>query len=96
MWTRLPTIGSDDLGRMMGELAAVPDVVVVTTKADRSYVAPNNDKLRALPATYPNVRVVDWAGAAAACPGNCFYDDGIHLRPAGRTYYAQQIVSVTG
>ena len=54
---------------------------------------PNNDLLRALPATYPNVRLVDWADAAAACPGNCFYDDGIHLRPDGRTYFAQLITA---
>ena len=73
---------------MMAELAGVPQVVVVTTKADRGYVPPNNELLRALPATYPNVTVVDWAIESAACPGNCFYDDGIHLPPDGRTYYA--------
>jgi hypothetical protein len=71
-------------------------VVLVTTKADRDYVARNNDRLRAMPATYPNVKVVDWANLAATCPGNCFYDDGIHLRPDGRRFYAQQIVAVTG
>ena len=50
-------IGGGDLDRMMGELANVPQVIVMTTKADRGYVPPNNDKLRALPATYPNVTV---------------------------------------
>ena len=53
---------------MMAELAGVPQVVVVTTKADRGYVPPNNDKLRALPATYPNVTVVDWAIESAPAP----------------------------
>ena len=66
-------------------------VAIVTTRADRTYVPGNNDRLRALPTTYPNVRLVDWADAAAACPGSCFYDDGIHLRPDGRTYFAQLI-----
>jgi hypothetical protein len=89
-------IRDGQLGQMMTELAAVPTVVVVTTKADREYVAGNNDKLRALPAVFPNVRVVDWAAAAPACPGDCFYDDGIHLRPDGRVYYAEQITAVTG
>jgi peptidoglycan/LPS O-acetylase OafA/YrhL len=89
-------IGTNDLTRMMNELSGVPTVVMVTTKADRTYVAGNNDKLRALPATYPNVKVVDWANLAASCPGKCFYDDGIHLPPDGRDYYAQQIVGVTG
>ena len=90
------SIGDADLGRMMGELAAVPLVVVVTTKADRGYVASNNDKLRALPAVHPNVRLVDWAVTGPTCPGDCFYDDGIHLRPDGRVFYTQQITAVTG
>ena len=71
-------------------------VAVVTTKADRNYVPGNNDRLRALPASYPNVRLVDWATAAVDCPGDCFYDDGIHLKPDGRAFYAQQITAVTG
>ena len=49
-----------------------------------------------MPATWPNVKVVDWEALAASCPGQCFYDDGIHLPPDGRNYYAQQIVAVTG
>ncbi len=84
-------IGPTDLDRMMAELATVPRVIVLTTKADRGWVPPNNELLRVLPAAYPNVRLVDWADAAAACPGSCFYDDGIHLRPDGRTYFAQLI-----
>ncbi len=89
-------IGDGELTHMMNELAGVPLVAVVTTKADRGYVGGNNYKLRALPATYPNVRIVDWANAAGACPGDCFYADGIHLKPDGRVYYAQQIIAVTG
>jgi hypothetical protein len=89
-------IDDRQLAQMMRELAAVPLVVVVTTKADRRYVAGNNDKLRALPATYPNVHVVDWEAAAPGCPGDCFYDDGIHLEPDGRAFYTQQITAVTG
>ncbi len=89
-------IGNSELAHMMNELSGVPMVVMVTTKADRSYVAANNDKIRALPATYPNVKVVDWANLAASCPGDCFYDDGIHLPPDGRRFYADQIIAVTG
>ena len=71
----------------------MPRVVVVTDKADRGWIAGNNDMLRALPGTYPNVVVVDWATASADCPGNCFYDDGIHLPPDGRTYFTQLILN---
>jgi hypothetical protein len=86
-------IGSGDLERLMAELAGVPQVVVVTTKADRGYVAANNEQLRALPATYPNVRVFDWEAAAPTCPGDCLYSDGIHLPPDGREFYAAQILA---
>ena len=89
-------IGDGQLGQLMNELAGVPKVVMLTVKADRGYAAGNNDKIRALPATYPNVTVLDWANAAASCPGDCFYDDGIHLPPDGRRFYADQIVAVTG
>jgi len=89
-------IRDDHLAQMMSELAAVPLVAVVTTKADRAYVPGNNDKIRALPATYANVRLVDWEAVAPSCPGDCFYDDGIHLEPDGRAFYAQQITAVTG
>jgi hypothetical protein len=89
-------IGTNDLTRMMNELGGVPTVVMVTTRAARDYVGRNNDKLRALPSTYPNVEVVDWANVGNGCPGNCFYDDGIHLRPDGRRFYTEQIVAVTG
>jgi hypothetical protein len=54
-------IPDDQLTRMMQELAEVPLVVMVTTKAPRNYVAGNNEKIRALPQQYPNVKVVDWA-----------------------------------
>ncbi len=89
-------IGNGQLTSMMNELAQVPTVVMVTTKADRDYVARNNARIREMPATWPNVKVVDWEALAASCPGQCFYDDGIHLPPDGRNYYAQQIVAVTG
>ena len=89
-------IGNGQLTAMMNELAQVPTVVMVTTKADRDYVARNNARIREMPATWPNVKVVDWEALAANCPGQCFYEDGIHLPPDGRNYYAQQIVAVTG
>ncbi len=89
-------ISTGQLTHMMNELSGVPTVAVLTIKADRSWVPGDNDKIRALPATYPNVKVVDWANLAASCPGHCFYDDGIHLPPDGRNFYAQQIVAVTG
>ncbi len=47
----------------------------------------------ALPAQFPNVKVLYWDGLAAECPGACFYGDGIHLTQAGQDYYTQLIMS---
>ena len=75
----------------------MPTVVVVTTKADRGYVR-GQQRQAARPAGHVPERHASSTGQALApaCPGDCFYDDGIHLPPDGRTYYAQQIVAVTG
>jgi len=84
------------LDEMMGMLADVPRVVFVTGKADRVWIAGNNEKIRALPATYPNVTVLDWEVLGPQCPGDCFYDDDIHLNGAGQQYYTDLVTRVLG
>jgi peptidoglycan/LPS O-acetylase OafA/YrhL len=86
----------ETLDRMMDTLADVPVVLVLTGKADRSWIAGNNVALRALPATRPNVTVLDWEALSAACPGDCFYEDGIHLTQAGQDYYAGLVKQLLG
>jgi len=68
----------------------------VTGKADRVWIAGNNEKIRALPATYPNVTVLDWEVLGPQCPGDCFYDDDIHLNGAGQQYYTDLVARVLG
>ena len=80
-------VGSDTLAAFMDTLTNVPKVVVMTVRAPRNWVPGNNERIRAL-ADRPNVILVDWEQLASECPGNCFYSDGIHLRPDGREYYA--------
>ncbi|MCU0261924.1 MAG: acyltransferase [Ilumatobacteraceae bacterium] len=89
------TIGDDTLEAFMATLADVPNVVVLTVRADRSWTAGVNEKLRALDGR-PNVIVLDWAELSNACPGDCFAGDGIHLRPDGQKYYSQLIFDVLG
>ncbi len=84
-------IGQGDMDRMMEALAGVPVVVLLTNDVDRDYTAGNNATIYAAVNAYPNVHVLDWQGLAPSCPGNCFYDDGLHLRPDGAAYYAQLI-----
>jgi peptidoglycan/LPS O-acetylase OafA/YrhL len=89
-------IGDQTIHDFFAALAGVPKVVVLTDHAARDYVAANNQKLAALPAQFPNVTVLYWDGLANQCPGNCFYSDGIHLRPAGQQYYAGLIFQQLG
>jgi peptidoglycan/LPS O-acetylase OafA/YrhL len=88
-------ISDETLEAFMAPLANVPNVVVLTARADRSWTAGVNEKLRALDAR-PNVIVIDWAELSNACPGDCFAGDGIHLRSDGQKYYAQLIFDVLG
>jgi peptidoglycan/LPS O-acetylase OafA/YrhL len=79
------------LDSMLATLADIPVVLLLTGKADRGWIAGNNDKLRAVPTTHPNVTVVDWEVLSAGCEGRCFYDDGIHLTQTGQNFYADVI-----
>jgi hypothetical protein len=77
-------------------LRGVPRVVVLTVHAERGWVADNNERIHTLPARYPNVELVDWNALVGGCAGDCLYDDGIHLPPDGRNYYAQLIFDQIG
>jgi len=81
----------ETLDSMLATVADVPVVLLLTGKADRGWIADNNAKLRAVPATHPNVTVVDWEVLSATCEGRCFYDDGIHLTQSGQNFYADVI-----
>jgi peptidoglycan/LPS O-acetylase OafA/YrhL len=84
------------LDQMLAILADVPVVILLTDKADRGWIAGNNEKLRAVPASHPNVSVIDWEVLVGGCEGNCLYDDGIHLTQSGQNYYAGLIGAVLG
>ena len=84
------------LDQMLTILADVPVVILLTDKADRGWIAGNNEKFRAVPASHPNVSVIDWEVLVAGCEGNCLYDDGIHLTQSGQNYYAGLIGAVLG
>ena len=73
---------------MMEALADVPQVLLLTIDVPRDTHAGNNALIYDTVNTYPNAALLDWAGLAAACPGDCFYSDGFHLQPDGQNYYA--------
>jgi hypothetical protein len=77
--------------RFFTALADVPKVVVLTIDSRGDWDSANNAMIADLPTRFPNVSVLYWDGLAADCPGECFYDDGIHLRQDGQNYYANLI-----
>jgi lysophospholipase L1-like esterase len=85
------TIQAADMTRMMDALAGVPQVLLLTIDVDRAWTAANNALVYDTVNTYPNVALLDWAGLAGNCPGDCFWSDGFHLRPDGQEYYAALI-----
>ncbi|MGB0114748.1 MAG: acyltransferase family protein [Ilumatobacteraceae bacterium] len=85
------SIGSASMTRMMESLAGVPKVLLLTVDVPRDWTAGNNGLIYDTAAAYPNVFLLDWAALNDSCPGNCFYDDGYHLRPDGQVYYATLI-----
>lgn len=87
------TITEADLDRIMAALTEVERVVVLTVHADRSWIAPNNELIRALPSRYPNVTIADWDQLAVAEPG-VLASDGIHVDD--RDAYADAIAAAAG
>jgi len=70
-------------------------VLFVTLKVDRPWEGANNSAIASAAARYANAGVVDWKAASAGRP-ELFWDDGIHVRPAGAALYAQLIASAVG
>lgn len=89
-------ISTETLDTMMDALSDVPQVVILTARVDRGWTDSNNNKIRALPDRYPNVKVLDWQLIAELCQGECFTSDGIHLDRDGMSYYAQEIWKALG
>ena len=93
-------VAENTLNEFMNTLSDVQFVLVLTIRANRSWTAGNNELLRSLAQSGPNYRnnviVVDWEQLSNECPGDCFANDGIHLRPDGVRFYSQQVFDVLG
>jgi hypothetical protein len=66
-------------------------VLLLTIDVEREWTAGNNDLILSTASSYPNASVLYWADLADDCPGDCFQEDGYHLRPDGQVYYASLI-----
>ena len=85
-------IETKDLIALLGELKDRSRVVLITAKADRSWIAGSNASIWAAYKLFKggNVRVADWQSYSAG-HRDWFYSDGIHPKGAGATAYAALI-----
>jgi len=75
---------------MMDALSGVPHVIILTSRVPKPYIARNNAVLYSQIRRYPNAVLADWWGHSN-WSRNYFWDDGIHLRTAGRAAYTELI-----
>lgn len=94
------SVSERTFARIMEQLPPerVPHVYFLTVKAPKSWIAGNNTLIRALPAIYPNVTVIDWELEAAKIEPELSRSDGrIHLRtPTAKQFYANMIFRAVG
>jgi hypothetical protein len=80
---------------MMGLVADVPKVLLIQNVVpDGNYDEDNNLLMINVAGNLPNVEVLYWDGLAQQCQGDCIYQDGIHLKSTGATYYTTLIETV--
>jgi hypothetical protein len=85
-----------DFDRMMSILSDRQKVIIINAKVPRPWEQEVNDTLAAGVKKYKNASLLDWHSYGDAHP-EFFYDDGIHLRPAGADAYAHFVAqSLTG
>ena len=91
-------ITQSQMDDMMRATAGIAQVVILTVVIPNypQVQADNNALIERTVPEHPNVQLLDWANLAPQCPGSCFAADGIHLRPDGQTYYAQQLEQILG
>ena len=90
------TFSAETLDALLAPLSIVPNVLLYTIRADRSWTATNNALLRARDRPGDNIVLIDWAQRAAECSDNCFAGDGIHLNANGKIFYANLARDWTG
>ncbi len=90
-------MGLDEIDAIMNE---VPDgagqVWFMTIHGDAAWIEDNNAVIRAIPTTYPDVKIIDWDTAAS---GTTLCSDGMHLTCNGevaKLYYTNVILSALG
>ncbi|HUG00027.1 MAG TPA: acyltransferase family protein [Ilumatobacter sp.] len=90
------TISEETLNALLAPLSQVPNVLIYTIKANRSWTAGNNAILRERDRPGDNIALIDWELRSQECTDRCFAGDGIHLNATGKTFYADLAKDWTG
>jgi hypothetical protein len=77
---------------LMSALADRKEVIVFTVRVPRNYETFNNRVITDGVKRFPNGVLIDWKQITAKRP-ELFWDDGMHLRPAGAYFYADLIAN---
>jgi peptidoglycan/LPS O-acetylase OafA/YrhL len=84
---------------VLAEVADVPRVVVMTVKAPKPWIDGNNEIIRSLPATHPNVVLLDWQTRAEEIADHLSnnVDGGVHLSDdTAKQFYRDIILQALG
>jgi peptidoglycan/LPS O-acetylase OafA/YrhL len=84
---------------VLAEVADIPRVVMMTVKAPKPWIDGNNEIIRSLPATHPNVVVLDWQARAEEISGHLSnnVDGGVHLSDdTAKRFYRDIILEALG
>ncbi|MGW8440013.1 acyltransferase family protein [Paenibacillus sp. S33] len=90
----LGTNGVFNRSQLKSLLASLPDsqqIYLITTRVPRGWQNTVNDSLREIADEFQNVRLIDWYSASEN-RNDLFYEDGVHLKPAGAQYYASFVI----
>ena len=93
------TVTPEQYEAVLAEVADVPRVVVMTVKAPKGWIEGNNELIRSLPATHPNVVVLDWEARSAEISDHLSngVDGGVHLSDdTAKQFYRDIILEALG
>jgi hypothetical protein len=70
-----------------------PLVVMLTVKAPKPWIDPNNEIIRSLPDSHPNVKVLDWQARAEEISDHLSHGDGgVHLADDTAKHFYRDII----
>ena len=93
------TVTPDQYEAVLAQVTDVPRVVMMTVKAPKPWIDGNNAIIRALPATHPNVVVLDWQVRAEEVSEHLSnnVDGGVHLSDdTAKQFYRDIILQALG